>query len=329
MLFRSDAAPTVRHLVETLGIPARGLMTGADIAQLGATALAVQVRKTDLFARVSPDQKTRIIRALQHGGHTVGFIGDGINDAPALHVADVGLAVSGATEVARAAADMIMLEADLGVVGDAVHEGRRTYANIMKYLRMGTSSNFGNMLSMAVASLFIPFLPLTPIQVLLNNLLYDLSEVGIPYDSVEPAAIRRPHALDMSDLLRFTLIMGPLSSLFDIAAFLILLHGFSATPEIFRTAWFLESMATQILVIFLIRSSLPLWKSRPHRLLVLTSLGALAIAVVLALTPLGAPFGFVPPPPAVLLTMAVLVVAYLLAAEFARHAAMRHHRHRP
>jgi Mg2+-importing ATPase len=323
-----DAAATVRHLVETLGIPARGLLTGADIAQLGATALAVQVRQNDLFARVSPDQKTRIIRALQHGGHTVGFIGDGINDAPALHIADVGLAVSGATEVARAAADMIMLESDLGVVCDAVNEGRRTYANIMKYLRMGTSSNFGNMLSMAMASLFIPFLPLTPIQVLLNNLLYDLSEVGIPYDTVEPSAIRRPHGLDMSDLLRFTLIMGPLSSLFDIAAFLILLYGFAATPEVFRTAWFLESMATQILVIFLIRSTLPLWKSRPHRFLVLTSLGALAIAFALALTPLGAPFGFVVPPPAVLLAMAVLVAFYLLAAEFAKHAAMRLRRHR-
>ncbi len=323
-----DAAPTVRHLVETLGIPARGLLTGADIAQLGATALAVQASKTDLFARVSPDQKTRIIRALQHGGHTVGFIGDGINDAPALHIADVGLAVSGATEVARAAADMIMLESDLGVVCDAVHEGRRTYANIMKYLRMGTSSNFGNMLSMAMASLFIPFLPLTPIQVLLNNLLYDLSEVGIPYDTVEPSAIRRPHALDMSDLLRFTLIMGPLSSLFDIAAFLILLHGFAATPEVFRTAWFLESMATQILVIFLIRSTLPLWRSRPHRFLVLTSLGALAIAFIVALTPLGAPLGFALPPPSVLLAMAVLVAGYLLAAELAKHAAMRLRRRR-
>lgn len=323
-----DAAPTVRHLVETLGIPARGLLTGADIAQLGATALAVQARKTDLFARVSPDQKTRIIRALQHGGHTVGFIGDGINDAPALHIADVGLAVSGATEVARAAADMIMLESDLSVVCDAVHEGRRTYANIMKYLRMGTSSNFGNMLSMAMASLFIPFLPLTPIQVLLNNLLYDLSEVGIPYDTVEPSAIRRPHSLDMSDLLRFTLIMGPLSSLFDIAAFMVLVHGFGATPEVFRTAWFIESMATQILVIFLIRSTLPLWKSRPHRFLVLTSMGALALAFILVLTPLGALFGFVMPPPSVLLAMAVLVAGYLMAAELAKHTAMRFRRRR-
>ncbi|MGE5385284.1 MAG: magnesium-translocating P-type ATPase [Betaproteobacteria bacterium] len=326
-----DAAPTVKHLVETLGIPARGLLTGADIANLGATALASQAEKTDLFARISPDQKTRIIRALQASGHTVGFIGDGINDAPALHAADVGLAVEGATEVARAAADMIMLEADLGVVYNAVEEGRRTYANIMKYLRMGTSSNFGNMLSMAVASVFIPFLPLTPIQVLLNNLLYDLSEIGIPYDTVERSTIRRPHGLEMSELLRFTLIMGPLSSVFDIAAFLILLHGFHATPEIFRTAWFIESMATQILVIFLIRTSAPFWKGRPHRILIVTSLGALAVAFAFALTPVGAPFGFVPPGSLVLLMMAVLVVGYLTAAELLKHTAMAHRprRHGP
>ena len=326
-----DAAPTVRHLVETLGIPTRGLLTGADIANLGATALARQAEKTDLFARISPDQKTRIIRALQTGGHTVGFIGDGINDAPALHAADVGLAVEGATEVARAAADMIMLETDLDVVYNGVEEGRHTYANIMKYLRMGTSSNFGNMLSMAVASVFIPFLPLTPIQVLLNNLLYDLSEIGIPYDTVEPSTIRRPHGLEMSELVRFTLIMGPLSSVFDIAAFLILLHGFHATPEVFRSAWFIKSMATQILVIFLIRTSAPFWKGTPHRILMFTSLGALAVAFAFALTPLGAPFGFVPLGSSVLLVMAVLVVGYLAAAELLKHTAMAHRprRHSP
>jgi len=303
-----------------------GLLTGADIANLGDTALAHQVGKTDLFARVSPDQKTRIIRALRAGGHTVGFVGDGINDAPALHAADVGLAVESATEVARAAADMIMLESDLHVVHDAVEEGRRTYANIMKYLRMGTSSNFGNMLSMAVASVFIPFLPLTPIQVLLNNLIYDLSEIGIPYDTVERSTIRRPHGLEMSELLRFTLIMGPLSSVFDIAAFMILLHGFHASPEVFHTAWFVESMATQILVIFFIRSSEPFWKGKPHRLLVATSLGGLALAIAFALTPLGNPLGFLPLAPSILLAMGLLVIGYLAAAELVKRTAMAHRR---
>jgi Mg2+-importing ATPase len=196
----------------------------------------------------------------------------------------------------------------------------------MKYLRMGTSSNFGNMLSMAVASVFIPFLPLTPIQVLLNNLIYDLSEIGIPYDTVERSAIRRPHGLEMSELLHFTLIMGPLSSVFDIAAFMILLYGFHAPPEVFQTAWFIESMATQILVIFFIRSSEPFWKGRPHRILVTTSLGGLALAIAFAFTPLGKPLGFVPLAPSILLAMAVLVVGYLGAAELLKRTAMAHRR---
>ena len=327
-IISGDAAASVQHLVATLKIPTRGLLTGAEIAELSDTALAVKANHVDVFARVSPDQKTRIIHALQACGHTVGFIGDGINDAPALHAAEVGLAVDAATEVARAAADMIMLDADLGVVASGVEEGRRTYANIMKYLRMGTSSNFGNMLSMAFASLFIPFLPLTPIQVLLNNLIYDLSEIGIPYDRVERADVRRPHGFEMSELLRFTLIMGPLSSVFDIAAFLILLKAFHAAPEAFRTAWFVESMATQILVIFLIRTAHSVWKSRPHKVLVVTSLGALAAAMILALTPLGAPLGFVPLPPAMFAAMGVLVAGYLVCSEFAKHAAMAHRRRR-
>ena len=325
-IISGDAAPTVQHLVETLKIPARGLLTGDDIAKLGYTALAHQVAKTDLFARVSPDQKSRIIRALRADGHTVGFIGDGINDAPAMHAADVGLSVEGATEVARAAADMIMLESDLGVLHNAVEEGRRTYANIMKYLRMGTSSNFGNMLSMAVASVFIPFLPLTPIQVLLNNLLYDLSEIGIPFDTVERSTIRRPHGLEMSELLRFTLSWGHFPRSLTLATFVVLLLGFHAAAEVFRTAWFVESMATQILVIFLIRSSEPFWKGRPHRILVATSLGGLALAITFALTTLGRPLGFVPIAPSILLAMAALVVGYLAAAEFTKRTAMAHRR---
>jgi Mg2+-importing ATPase len=327
-IISGDAPASVQHLVETLGVPARGMMTGDEVARLGAAALAVKASRTDLFARVSPDQKTRIIRALQAAGHTVGFIGDGINDAPALHAADVGLAVEDATDVARAAADMIMLEADLGVLADGVEEGRRTYANILKYLRMGTSSNFGNMLSMAVASLFIPFLPLTPIQVLLNNLLYDLGEVGIPYDSVDAREIRRPHGWEMAELLRFTLIMGPLSSLFDMATFVVLLLGFHASAEVFRTAWFVESMATQILVIFVIRTTAAAWRSRPHRMLVATSLSALAASLVLALTPLGRVFGFVALDAPLLAVIAGLVAAYLVAAEALKRRAMKPQRRR-
>ena len=221
-----------------------------------------------------------------------------------------------AAPVARAADDLILLAPDLGVLAEGVEEGRRTYANVMKYVRMGTSSNFGNMLSMAVASLVIPFLPLLPAQILLNNLLYDLSEIGIPFDAVDPEDLAAPHAWDMKQVLRFTLVMGPLSSVFDLATFAILFWGFTATPEEFRTAWFVESMATQILVIFLIRTAGPAWKAvAPHRVLVATSLGALAVALALALGPLAPVLGFAPLPGALLGALAGLVVIYLVMAE--------------
>jgi P-type Mg2+ transporter len=327
-----DAAPVVQHLVKTLEIPAHGLLTGAEIAEMSDAELAGRAHRTDLFARVSPDQKTRIIRALQARGHTVAFLGDGINDAPAIKAADAGLSVDSATDVARAAADIILLAPDLGVLADGVAEGRRTYANIMKYVRMGTSSNFGNMLSMAFASLFIPFLPLTPIQVLLNNLLYDISETGIPFDATDAQEMRRPHTWDIAEVLRFTLIMGPLSSVFDLLTFAVLILGFGAGPDLFRTAWFMESMATQILVIFLIRTTAPAWTSRAHPVLVATSFGALATALFLPLSPLGGQLGFTGLPWTLVGVIAVLVVAYLGAAEFLKRLALavrpaQRHRH--
>lgn len=318
-----DAAPVVRHLAETLGLPARGLMTGEEIAALGDAALAVRVNKVDLFARVAPEQKARLVLALRRAGHTVGFIGDGINDAPAIHAADVGLSVEGGTEVAREAAAIVLLAPDLGVLAQGIAEGRRTYANIMKYVRMGTSSNFGNMLSMALASMVLPFLPLNPLQILINNMLYDLSEVGIPFDEADPADLARPQHWDMQAVLRFTLVMGPLSSLFDAATFAVLLGVFGAGVEMFRTAWFVESILTQILVIFVIRTAAPCWRSRPHPFLVMTSLGALASALILALTPLGHLFGFVSLPAPVLIAIVIIAVLYLGLAEFLKPLAMR------
>ncbi|MEN0075375.1 MAG: magnesium-translocating P-type ATPase [Paracraurococcus sp.] len=319
-----DAAPVVRHLIQSLGLPAEGLLTGEEIARLDDQALAGQVDKVDLYARVSPDQKRRILLALKARGHTVGFIGDGINDAPAIHAADVGISVQDATEVARAAADLILLAPDLGVLAAGVEEGRRTYANVMKYVRMGTSSNFGNMLSMAVASIAIPFLPLLPAQILLNNLLYDLSETGIPFDAVDREDLVAPHAWDMRAVLRFTLVMGPLSSLFDLATFALLLRGFEVAPEVFRTAWFVESITTQILVIFLIRTAGPVWRAgRPHPVLVATSLGALAVALFLALGPFGPALGFAPLPLTVQATLLGLVAFYLAAAEGLKRVAVR------
>ena len=317
-----DAAPVVRRLAETLKLPSRGLMTGDEVAALGDAALAARVRHVDLFVRVAPEEKARIVLALRRAGHTVGFIGDGINDAPAIHAADVGLSVEGGTEVAREAAAIVLLAPDLGVLAQGIAEGRRTYANIMKYVRMGTSSNFGNMLSMALASMVLPFLPLNPLQILINNMLYDLSEIGIPFDEADPGEVARPQHWDMSAVLRFTLVMGPLSSLFDAATFAVLLGIFDAGVETFRTAWFVESLLTQILVIFVIRTSQRCWRSRPDRLLVLTSLGALGAGIALALSPLGHGLGFVSLPPMLLLAIMSIAVAYLALAELLKPVAM-------
>ena len=317
-----DAAPVVQHLVETLSLPAHGVITGDEMSDMSEAALVVRVQSADLFVRISPDQKRRIVRALRRSGHTVGFLGDGINDAPAIHAADVGLSVEGGTEVAREAADIILLAPDLGVLADGVAEGRRTYANIMKYIRMGTSSNFGNMMSMALASLVLPFLPLAPLQILLNNLIYDVSEIGIPFDSADKEDLAKPRAWNMKAVLRFTLIMGPLSSIFDVATFALLRVGFDASVEVFRTAWFVELIVTQILVIFIIRTARPFWASWPHPALAGTSLGALAVALVLALTPLGGIAGFVPLPAPLLAAVAVISLLYLASAEALKRVAI-------
>jgi len=323
-----DHEAVVRHVVETLGIPARKLLTGAEIEGLTQSALVHRVQTTDLFARVSPDQKVRIIQALQARGHTVGFIGDGVNDAPAIRAAEVGLSVDGATDIARSAADMILLSPDLGVLADGVEEGRRTFANILKYVRMGTSSNFGNMLSMALASLVLPFLPLLPVQVLLNNLIYDLSEIGIPFDTVDRRDLARPRAWDMRDILHFTVIMGALSSLFDLATFAVLMKIFHADAAQFRTAWFAESIATQILVIFIIRTYGSAWRSRAHPVLAASSIGGLALAVALIATPLRADLGFVAIPGAMVAAIAALVTAYLASAEAVKKIAVPRPRRR-
>lgn len=319
-IISGDQASVVQHVAAAIGVPSNVAAVGSEIENLSDEALAALVGRVDLFARVDPDQKKRIIVALRRNGHIVGFVGDGVNDAPAIHAAHVGLSVDGATEVARAAADIILLSPSLNMLAAGVREGRRTLANIMKYVRMGTSSNFGNMLSMAMASVALPFLPLLPLQILLNNLLYDLSEVGIPFDDVEIEDIKAPRTWDMHAILRFTMVMGALSSVFDIATFATLLLGFEANEDIFRTGWFLESIATQILVIFLIRSSRPPWRAiRPNMILVVTSLGALTLACALPFGPLQETFGFVGLPWRITATIACLTIGYLVAAEYVKH----------
>lgn len=321
-ILSGDDPIVVKRLAGLVGLHFETVLSGSDIGKLSDDALAVQVQTVDAYGRLAPDQKSRLIKALQSKGDVVGFLGDGINDAPALKVADIGLSVDGATGVAQAAADMILLAPDLEVVADGVEEGRRTFANILKYVRMGASSNFGNMLSMAVASLFLPFLPMLPTQILLNNLLYDFSEIGIPFDTVRPEATARPQVWNMRGLMRFAGVMGPLSSVFDLLTFAGLLLVFHAAPHEFRTVWFVESMATQILVIFIIRTNGRPWSNWPHPALTVSSLAALAVAMILPFTPVGSWFGFHAPPLEVTASVGVLVVAYLVCAELLKRVAI-------
>jgi Mg2+-importing ATPase len=294
-------------------------LTGADVDAMDDDALAAAARAATVLARVSPEQKARVVRLLRRDGRAVGFLGDGVNDALALHSADVGISVDTATDVAQDAADVILLEKDLGVLADGVMEGRRIFANTIKYVLMGTSSNFGNMFSAAAASAVLPFLPMLPSQILLNNLLYDTSQLAIPSDHVDPELLRAPSHWDIDFIRRFMVFFGPLSSMFDFLTFGVLLGVFHAGPELFRTGWFIESLATQTLVIFAIRTRRsPFWRSRPSRPLVLAALGVVTVGVPLPLSPLSALLGFTVPPAPFLLVVAVMVVCYLALIESAK-----------
>jgi Mg2+-importing ATPase len=271
---------------------------------------------------VTPAQKTRVIQALRGRGHVVGFMGDGINDAPALRAADAGISVDGAVDVAKDAAEIILLRHHLTVVVSGVLEGRRSYANVMKYLRMGTSSNFGNMASMAAASLLLPFLPLLPLQVLLNNLLYDVSEIALPFDRVEEEELARPCAWDIDGIRRFMLSFGPLSSAFDLLTFGVLLWIFQSGEALFRTGWFVESVASQVLVIFAIRSRLPMLQGRPHPGLAAAAIATVALAAAIPFTPFAPWLGFAPLPAALGAALAAIVLAYLASVELLKRRLM-------
>jgi Mg2+-importing ATPase len=310
-----DNELVTQHICAQLDLPVTGVLTGVEIQQIGDQALSARVEQVNLFCRVTPAQKNRVILALKRRGHVVGYLGDGINDAPSLHSADVSISVDSAVDVAKAAADMILLERDLGVLHGGVIEGRRTFGNIMKYIAMGTSSNFGNMFSMAGASLFLPFLPMLPVQILLNNLLYDVSELPIPLDRVDNDYLSRPRRWDMNYIRNFMLIIGPVSSVFDFLLFYLMLAVFHAGEALFHTGWFIESMATQVLVIFIIRTRKNPFRSRPNPWLIACSLTVVAVAVLLPFTPAGAYLGFEAPPAFFFFILILLLLAYLLAVE--------------
>ena len=310
-----DNELVTRHVCTQLGVAIKGVLTGTEMATMNDDALLARVEDVNLFCRVNPAQKNRIILALKARGHVVGYLGDGINDAPSLHTADVGISVEGAVDVAKQAAAMILMEHDLMVLHQAMLEGRRTFGNVMKYIMMATSSNFGNMFSMAAATLFLPFLPMLPMQILLNNLLYDISEITLPMDNVDEEDLARPRRWDMGFIRNFMLTIGPVSSLFDFLTFYLLLSLFNAHETLFRTGWFVESIASQVLVIFVIRTRRNPLRSHPNRWLVLTSLGVVVTAMALPFTPIAHYLGFTVLPASFFGLLAALLISYLVMVE--------------
>jgi Mg2+-importing ATPase len=317
--------PLVAETVcRSLGMEPTGTLTGADLDALDDAQLTTAVSEVTIFARVSPEQKARILRAQRSAGSAVAFLGDGVNDALALHYADVGISVDSATDVAKDAADIILLERDLGVLADGVAEGRRIFANTIKYVLMGTSSNFGNMFSVTVAAAFLPFLPMLPFQILLNNLLYDASQMTIPTDRVDAEQLSRPSHWDVGFIRRFMVRFGPISSMFDFATFAVMLWVFDATAPLFRSGWFVESLATQTLIVFVIRTRrVPFFRSRPSRPLLLSVLTVVTVGALIPQSPLSDTLGFAPLPPTFFAVLVVFVVAYLVSVEVAKHLFFR------
>jgi Mg2+-importing ATPase len=315
-IITGDNELVTRYVCDQLGFETKGIVYGDIIPQTQDDALARLVEETNLFVRVTPVQKNRIITALKNNGHVVGFLGDGINDAPSLKTSDVGISVANAVDVAKESADIILSQTSLRVLEEGVLEGRKTFGNTMKYVMMGTSSNFGNMVSCALASLFLKFLPMLPIQILLNNLLYDISELTIPTDNVDSEYIEKPKRWNMSFVRKFMVYLGPISSIFDLLTFLVLLIVFNAAAALFQTGWFIESLVTQALVIFVIRTRLtPFYKSKPSRFLILSTFGVVTAALILPFTPLGEVFKFVTPPAGFFVFLVGFVCAYLLLVE--------------
>jgi Mg2+-importing ATPase len=310
-----DSEAVTRHVCAQLSIPVQGVLTGTDIARLDDASLRPAAAAANVFCRVTPEQKSRIVRALKADGRVVGYLGDGINDAPPLHTADVGISVDSAVDVARQAADLVLLRQDLGVLQDGIREGRRALVNVNKYVLMATSSNFGNMVSMAASALFLPFLPMRPVQILLNNFLYDLSELPIPGDRVDDADLLAPRRWDARQVRDFMLVFGPLSSAFDLLSFWLFYAVLGASVAVFQTAWFVESMATQVLVIFVFRTLRSPLVDRPSRALAATSIAVVAGVVCLPYIGWSKTFGFVPLPPLALAAVCGVTLAYLVAAE--------------
>jgi Mg2+-importing ATPase len=317
-IITGDNRLVAANVGEQIGLSRTKILAGPDLRELSDGALLHQVTEVDVFAEIEPNQKERIILALKKAGNVVGYMGDGINDASALHAADVGISVDSAVDVAKEAADIVLLEKDLGVLVQGVREGRTTFANTLKYVFMATSANFGNMFSMAAASLFLPFLPLLPIQILLTNLMTDFPEMTIATDRVDNEMVDQPRRWDIAAIRKFMLTFGLVSSVFDFFTFGALLFILHATRDQFRTGWFLESVVSASLIVLVIRSRKPFFKSMPSKYLLAATLLTVIATVVLPFTPLGGIFGFRQLPFSFLLLIAIIVMLYIFSAEMAK-----------
>jgi Mg2+-importing ATPase len=317
-ILTGDNAQVTKYICERVGLHTARIIEGTTLDRLTDAAVAHLAEHTVAFARVSPAQKNRIILALKARKHVVGYLGDGINDAPSLHSADVGVSVSTAVDVAKDAADVILLERSLRVLHDGIIEGRKAFGNVMKYLLMGTSSNFGNMLSMAAASAFLPFLPMLPTQILLNNFLYDLAQVTIPTDNVDPGLIRKPRHWNIKLIRDFMLYIGPISSIYDFLTFYAMLVIFKANEALFHTGWFVESLATQTLVLFVIRTAGNPLRSRPSTALILTTVSIVFLGILLPFTSVATALGFVHLPPLYFVFLAGATLTYLFFVEIVK-----------
>jgi Mg2+-importing ATPase len=306
------------YICKQVGMPVEHLLLGSQIETMSDPELAEAAGTTSVFARLAPAHKERVIRALQSKGHVLGFMGDGINDAPALKAADVGISVDSAVDIAKESSDIILLENSLLVLEQGVLEGRRVFGNIVKYIKMAASSNFGNMFSVVGASAFLPFLPMRPIQVLTNNLLYDFSQTTIPTDQVDADWLAKPRKWEIGKFLRFILFIGPISSIFDYLTFFLMLYIFDCwhNPALFQTGWFVESLFTQTLIIHVIRTNkIPFIQSRASWPLILTSIIIVAAGAWLTVSPLAATLGFVPLPPMFWLYLAIMLLGYALLTQ--------------
>lgn len=314
-----DNELVTKKICTDIGIDVKDLMTGDRIEPLSDSQLREVVKTTSCFARLSPLQKERVIRALHSNKRVVGYLGDGINDALALKAADVGISVDNAVDIAKESADIILLKKSLLVLVDGVREGRKTFGNILKYIKMGSSSNFGNMLSVTGASLFLPFLPMLPIQIILNNFLYDISQVAIPSDDVDEEYLYKSRPWNVEYIKKFMIFLGPVSSLFDFITYGVLLFIFHASESFFHTGWFLESLVTQALVIHVIRTGkIPFIESKPSQFLIFTSIYIVTIGLIIPFTPLGRHFGFIQPPATYFIALLVIVASYLFMVHFVK-----------